>query len=396
MRAAQKDMAKYGPEGLMAIIRAGGPVADALQQMGITANNAANKTDEEIDAALRKADLDGQQAQQVVLANRAMQELGQQIMGFLTPIINELTPVMAGILDQFKEWFSGVNLPELGQQVGEVLKKVMEYLKNFMSEEGQAKILNDIKYFFGLAFIEIKKALLPWYTDSRAAKDKAKLDADKAVFDASADAAKTKIQMAAAEKALQNQAKADTENTGEAGRKLAQAEIDRLKKQADDTLKITEAKKATLSPNTASGGTFKGKVTGAAAGAVGGGILGGISGAALGAGIGGTIGAIGGPLGVVAGAALGESFGAWLGGAGGVALGGILGEKVGDAVTTPGDVSVKNKDATSVNKTEKSLGDHLETLNKQTAEMIKIQKEHAEHAKKNVEATKALNRNVWA
>ena len=272
----------------------------------------------------------------------------------------------------------------------------MEYLKNFMSEEGQAKILNDIKYFFGLAFIEIKKALLPWYTDSRAAKDKAKLDADKAVFDASADAAKTKIQMAAAEKALQKQAKADTEKTGEAGRKLAQAEIDRLKKQADDTLKITEAKKATLSPNTASGGTFKGKVTGAAAGAVGGGILGGISGAALGAGIGGTIGAIGGPLGVVAGAALGESFGAWLGGAGGVALGGILGEKVGDAVTTPGDVSVKNKDATSVNKTEKSLGDHLETLNKQTAEMIKIQKEHAEHAKKNVEATKALNRNVWA
>ena len=391
-----EEQKKYGSQTSFVLQTQGNDLGKASQAVQHNTNQVNQSTREAREAALKKKELSDTEAEEVARANKAMQEFGQQIMGFLTPIIKEMTPYMTGILDQFKAWFSGVDLPALGKQVGDVLKDVAEYLKNFISEEGRAKILNDIKYMFGLALIEIKKALYPLYNDKDAAKDKAKLDADKAVFDASADAAKTKIGLIAAEKALQKQAEADTEKTGEAGRKLAQTEIDRLKKQADDTLKITEAKKAALSPNTSSGGTLKGKVVGAAAGAVGGGIIGGISGAALGAGIGGTLGAIGGPLGVVAGAALGESFGTWLGGAGGVALGGLIGKNVGDAVTAPGDIVDRYKEATPANKTEKSLGDHLETLNKQTAEMIKIQKEHAEHAKKNVEATKSLNRNLWA
>jgi hypothetical protein len=56
MRAAQQDYAKLGKEGVFAIIRQGGPLADSLSQLGITANNANKKTDAEIDAALKKID----------------------------------------------------------------------------------------------------------------------------------------------------------------------------------------------------------------------------------------------------------------------------------------------------------------------------------------------------
>lgn len=99
MRAAQQDFAKYGKEGLYAIIRQGGPVADALQAVGITANKAASMTDEDIEKALEKAKVEGTQAEAAAKTQKALQELGQVIMEkIITPVTNFLMPVINGLI----------------------------------------------------------------------------------------------------------------------------------------------------------------------------------------------------------------------------------------------------------------------------------------------------------
>ena len=110
MRAAQQDFAKYGKEGLYAIIRQGGPVADALQAVGITANRAASMTDEEINKALEKKKVEGTQAEAAAKTQKAIQELGQIIMEKLvTPITDFLMPVMDGLIIGFTEIIKGIS-----------------------------------------------------------------------------------------------------------------------------------------------------------------------------------------------------------------------------------------------------------------------------------------------
>ena len=101
MRAAQQDFAKYGREGLYAILRQGGPVADALQRVGITANSAALKTDEEIEAALKKAELDKTEADNMAQTNANLKQLGEAVIGIVSPIVSLLTPafsILSGIV----------------------------------------------------------------------------------------------------------------------------------------------------------------------------------------------------------------------------------------------------------------------------------------------------------
>jgi hypothetical protein len=379
---------KYSDQLNFSLSQTGNAFGGVVQEAGALNNQFKKQGVEGAEQAMKKKQLADSEADEIAKANKGMQEFGQQIMGFLTPIIKELTPIMTGILDQFKQWFSGVDLPALGEEIGGVLKDVAEYLKNFISEEGRAKILNDIKYMFGLALIEIKKALYPLYDDEDAAEDKAKLDADKAVFDAGADAAKTKIQMAAAEKELQKQEKEDTEKIGEAGRKLVRAEIKRKNDEADSILKKSAADKKTLAPKPKTDWEKADSSTlhyeGAAAGA--------LTGAAYGAALGSVV-----PV-------VGTAIGAVLGGAAGWFGGGLVGSGVEYASNKLTPDKPKNTpagaDTAAANDTatmpEKSLGDHLETLNKQTAEMLKHMKETSDHAKKNVEATKALIRDAWA
>ena len=94
MRAAQKDFAQYGKEGSMALIRGGGPVGDALQRLGISANKAATMTNEEIDAALERQELDKSEADNMAAANQNLKEFGASIIGIISPIVSLLTPVL--------------------------------------------------------------------------------------------------------------------------------------------------------------------------------------------------------------------------------------------------------------------------------------------------------------
>jgi hypothetical protein len=84
MRASQADMSKYGKETLFAIIRQGGPLADSLQQMGVTANKAATMTDAQIADALKRAEVDKSTAASAVERERYMQRMRDQLISTLS------------------------------------------------------------------------------------------------------------------------------------------------------------------------------------------------------------------------------------------------------------------------------------------------------------------------
>jgi len=109
MRAAQRDMAKYGKEGLYAIIRQGGPLADALQQLGITANSAGKFTDAELMTKMKAAE---KTLTESTAEAKRQQEL-QKARDALTKTINEfveanlplITDVITGLSGALK-WVS--------------------------------------------------------------------------------------------------------------------------------------------------------------------------------------------------------------------------------------------------------------------------------------------------
>lgn len=118
MRAAQADMSKYSKESLFAIIRAGGPLADSLQAMGITANKANQLTDQEIENALKKADLQNTEAAAMAEANKGLKDLGSALIGIFSPLVSFVTPIfgiLGKVLSGFAEKVNG--LPEVGKNI---------------------------------------------------------------------------------------------------------------------------------------------------------------------------------------------------------------------------------------------------------------------------------------
>ena len=240
------EQKKYGEQTSYALQMQGGAIGQTSQAIGANVNQINQSTRAAREEALKKKSLTDTEAAEIAKANKSMQEFGQQIMGFLTPIIKEMTPYMTDVLAQFKLWMKTVNLPKIGEQLGEAMKKVMEYMKNFFTDDGQAKIINDIKYLFGLIGIEIKRALLPniMYSEKDAEKDREKLAADKAIYDASASAATNQLKSIAAQKELDQLVR--DKAIDESQRKLMQAEITKNADAENAALTAANAAKAAL------------------------------------------------------------------------------------------------------------------------------------------------------
>jgi hypothetical protein len=113
MRSAQQDMAKYGSQSLFAIIRAGGPVADALQQMGINANTANTMSDAEILKTMERVKTEGTAADKEVDNQKKMQEARDKLIAsmellrtsFEPDMINAVTSAIKAMTG-FADWAS--------------------------------------------------------------------------------------------------------------------------------------------------------------------------------------------------------------------------------------------------------------------------------------------------
>ena len=291
---------------------------------------------------------------------------------FITPKINELATAFLGFIQE--------NMPAIKAALQQVVDAVSEFAKNLMSPEGRDKIINDLKYYFGLIMIEVKKAVTPdlFYDEEDVAKDKARLEAEKKAYDDRLAAYKAN----------------DT-----ARLKESTAKINEIKeKQAIENNK----------PISGSEGAMAGAASLGAAGLLAGSVIPGV-GNAVGAAIGTLVGAIAGGLGLIdyglvdnkppgrdtgslgKTGKLFENFGSGTP----VTLHGI------ESVSTPEQIgeivsnAVSASQAASADSMSNKLDDQLNRLNTLTAELLKYMKETTEYAKRNVDATKALNRNLF-
>lgn len=120
MRASQSDMSKYGKETLFAIIRQGGPLADTLQQMGITANKANTMNDAEIATALKKAEVDKSQAAAAVSREKEMQIMRDQLLSVLSQFTVTFMPQIKKTIKLFGDsitWLTGAAIHNKDQVV---------------------------------------------------------------------------------------------------------------------------------------------------------------------------------------------------------------------------------------------------------------------------------------
>ena len=144
------------------------------------------------------------EANAVAQADKAMKELGSELMAGLSPVIKALTPAMSGMVKAFSDWIKSVDLEKMGKDIGKFAEGILDYMKNLFSEDGRNKIMNDIKYGFKMLMIEIKRAILPdiMYSEADAERDRAKLGIEKESFDRTAEAAKLESDSAVRRKAI--------------------------------------------------------------------------------------------------------------------------------------------------------------------------------------------------
>jgi hypothetical protein len=154
------------------------------------------------------------------------------------------------------------------------------------------------------------------------------------------------------------------------------------KQEKEGTLKKEEASKARSGAVGEAGGGVAGGIAGAAAGAALGSVI-----PILGTAVGGIIGGI---LGGMGGGSLGKSAGEWLSGNSKKAADGAV-------VSNPTNITAgeAGPELISPIKYFNNLQSELETLNKQTMEMIRYMKETAEYTRRTHDATKSLSGDLF-
>lgn len=424
---------KYGEQMAFASIAMNNNVGSVLQSTMANNNRVRQQTKEEREAAIAKQKVDASQAAAAAHANQAMKELGSKIMDAVTPLFAKLEGPLAAIVVDFTNWIQTDSFKKIIDQVADFAKGMLEYTKNIFSPEGRDKIVNDMVYYFRLIMIEIKRSIMgSTYSAADAKEDKARLDSEKKIYDDRAATAKLTDKATKEDIAKAQKAKADYDA------------LQAMKKKKEEE----EAKHE---------GTLKGKVVGAGVGATAGGVGGALAGAAAGAALGSVVPIIGTAIGAGIGAWMGGGGGVLLGGWLGESIGnavtapgdaskdyqdgfkkpeekpaaapakpggyhdafaqpvkkatgslgttGKLFENFGsgtpavlhgtESVVTPSQMSDLVTNAMKTGH-DNILAEQLQRLNNVSTEMLKHMKETAEQAKKNVEATKSLNRNVWA
>jgi hypothetical protein len=112
LKAAGLDFQKFSNQTLYAIIRQGGPLADSLQQLGITANKASTMTEEQIQQIIDKADADSNaaaEAREAAENQKEIMKMGQELLKDLMPIFRDLKPLIPGFLRSVTDMIGLIN-----------------------------------------------------------------------------------------------------------------------------------------------------------------------------------------------------------------------------------------------------------------------------------------------
>jgi hypothetical protein len=253
--AMAKNAKEQGIQMNQALANSGDVTAQAslrayslMEKNGVTTEEANRKRLAEAEKQ-QQAQFNSQAAM-AARAEKQLKDLGQLMNAFLEPILKVFTPIMTDVIKTFTDFVNGPGgregMRQLGLQIAGLVKTIMEYTKNLLSPEGRDKIVNDLKYGFKVMMAELKRAILPsWlYSDKDLEQDKKALADEKEVYDKRAEVAKNDLdnrgKMAAAELALN----ADAKKTKEAKLAADKKELEEIRKKGEKA-SPTEAIRAT-------------------------------------------------------------------------------------------------------------------------------------------------------
>ncbi len=151
-----------------------------------TGRVSAEEIEKAIQETKRRQAADQKAADAANQNEKRMKELGNQINQALMPVMELLARYGNRVVGEFMKFINTIDLPKLGQELAKFMEGVMNYAKNLFSEEGRTKIMNDIKHWFQLLLVELKLALIPWYTEADAEEERKRLTKDKEIYDARA------------------------------------------------------------------------------------------------------------------------------------------------------------------------------------------------------------------
>jgi hypothetical protein len=211
-QAVGKTAKDLGPQMIYALGQAGGPVGEATQSFGkhLVDLEAKGATSAEKEMALREKLADEQKKREKSSAaaaaesEKAFKDMGAAIYGALQPALAMLTPIVNGLAQEFMSFVKN-NMPEIKEALTKLATFVTNFAKDLFSDEGRNKIINDIKYYFGLIMIEIKKATLGklgLYSNKDASEDEASLKAEKDSYDKVAELKREEMANAGKKQAL--------------------------------------------------------------------------------------------------------------------------------------------------------------------------------------------------
>lgn len=389
----------------------------SLEQAGVTTLEGAIERNKKAEAEQKK--LADSEAAKAVEAEKGMKKLGESLMAFVAPLLEKLQPLMTDMIKGFTDWLGSPSgkqgLADFGDALGRIVKAMGEYMMMLFSEDGRKKIVDDIKYGFKLLMIEIRKALDPFYTEAKAAKDEAALKANKEIDDAKYENAKNEKERMAAVAALELAKDADRLKALKADNEVKATEIENMSKKKDLTREQTKAlnqMKADLEMNQAKYNEAQAIASKGQAGISDkqaevnklgdrntaadksyqkGAESHMLAGAATGALTGAAVGSVVPIIGTAVGAAIGGVLGAWAGFADGTA--GTSGSLIRDfgaegspamlhgkeAVMTEQQLAslAKGAQIQGAQQSQDALAGALNTLNKQTAQLIAINAQQA-------------------
>jgi hypothetical protein len=231
-------------KGFETVLRAGGMSGDKFastmkgvqekvilyQQQGKTEEAAITMAISE--ERKKQIDLSKSGAASAIASEQALKALGAELMGALLPVFKLLTPIINNLAQGFMSFVKD-NMPQIRHALQEFADYMDKFVKNMFTEEGRAKIANDIGFYFKLLMIDIKKNVIPWYNEADAARDKKRLEIEKESFDAKATAARTEMENAAKLQALtlSQDTTGAAKEAAEAQLKSAEEQIALLKKK---------------------------------------------------------------------------------------------------------------------------------------------------------------------
>jgi hypothetical protein len=124
-----RESKKYGDQLKYATTSIGGAVGDTFQAIETTNNRTRQQTREDREAAFAKKNLQASEAAAMIAGERALKDLGSAIWNGLSPIIQILTPIMATLATTVTKVMSG-----MVEEFSPTIKKATDWLKDFMEK----------------------------------------------------------------------------------------------------------------------------------------------------------------------------------------------------------------------------------------------------------------------